>query len=271
VSSSTGLFTVGTPVVYGGQYSVAPAITRLSETSFAISYYDTNSAGSSVLVTRRGLVNPNDLSITLSDEVLACDNIGYGIYQTLVGLSSDLYLIGYYNGTSTSWDEPQTGPLSVITVTIDGTGSPVVGSTATLANTIAAFNLASARVDNSSALITFADVSTDFGVTTILVSIDPTSGQANFGSSVLFSSGRTLSIVQSYLIMDLDVVVISTPSSVGANPSPVKFLVIYSDISNKGILTTSVGSVLPPSLSSLLTLRRSHAQLSLFKHPLISY
>jgi hypothetical protein len=190
-------------------------------------------------------VNTNDLSITLSDEVLVGYNLGFGVYQTLVGLTPSLYLIGYYNGTSASWDEPQIGPLSVITVTIDeadGT-TPVVGSTSTLANTLAAFNLASARVDDTSALITFADVSTDFGISTILVSIDPTTGQANFGSSVLFSSGRALSIVQTYLLMDLDVVVISNPSTTGANPSPVKFLVMYSDISNSGILTTSVGSV----------------------------
>jgi hypothetical protein len=67
-------------------------------------------------MTRRGLVNPNDLSLSLSlslsvslslslslsEKVLACDIIGYGIYQTLIGLNSDLYLIGYYNGASTT-------------------------------------------------------------------------------------------------------------------------------------------------------------------------
>jgi hypothetical protein len=45
----------------------------------------------------------------------------------------------------------------------------------------------------------------------------------------------------------LDVIVISRPTTSGSNPSPVKFLVVYSDISNNGILTTAIGSVFPPS------------------------
>lgn len=186
-----------------------------------------------------GVVDINDLSISLSDEVLVGLDLGYGIHQTLIGLSSSLYLIGYYNGTGTP---VQTGPLSVATVTVQG-NIPVLGVTSTMDGKSVAFNLASDRVDNTSAIITFADVTTNFGITSVLVSIDPSTGAANFGSSVLFSSGRTLSIVQSYLIMDLDVVVISRPSNVGNNPELVKFLVLYSDISNGGILTTSIGSV----------------------------
>jgi hypothetical protein len=55
-TSATSSFTYGTPALYGGEYSVGPAITRLSDNSFAISYFDTNSAGSSILVTRYGLL-----------------------------------------------------------------------------------------------------------------------------------------------------------------------------------------------------------------------
>jgi hypothetical protein len=91
LSSSTGLFTVETPIVYGGQYSVAPAITRLSETSFGISYYDSNSAGSSVLMTRRGLVNPNDLSIDRSLSLPLCLSLSLSPSLSL-SLSLDLSL-----------------------------------------------------------------------------------------------------------------------------------------------------------------------------------
>lgn len=192
-----------------------------------------------------GRVNP-DLSITLSEGVVVGVDISNGIHYTAVGLTPTLYLIGYYNGTGSI--ELRTGPLSVMTVVIED-GAPVLGATSVLENKIAAFNLASDRVDDNSAIFTFADVSTNFGISSVLVSIDSVTGIANFGSSVVFSSGRTLSLVQTYLTMDLDVIVISRPTTSASNPSPVKFLVVYSDISNNGILTTAIGSVPPPLLS----------------------
>jgi len=243
-------FSYGSPVNYGGEYSVDPAITRLSDNSFAISYFDTDAVGTSILVTRYGVVNPSDLSITLSNEVVAGLNIGYALHHSITGLTATRYLIGYYNGTIES-SGTESGPLSVMAVSVNGqipgeiiaNGQVNIISTSTLENTFVAFNIASDRIDNSSAIFTFADVSTNFGLTSIIVSIDSNS-LVTFGSSISFSSGRTLSLVQTYLLMDLDVVVISNSQSPSlSNPSPVKFLILYSDISNGGALTTTAGMI----------------------------
>lgn len=55
VTSTNPQFTYGIPVVYGGQYSVDPSITRLSDDSFAIIYYDTNAQNTTIVVTRYGI------------------------------------------------------------------------------------------------------------------------------------------------------------------------------------------------------------------------
>lgn len=202
-----------------------------------------------LIINLLGVVNPDDLTITLSDEIVVGTNIGYGIHHTVIGLNMNTFLIGFYNGTV--FPDTQSGPISVIVGSITGilpdetiaNGQVNLGETVKLDNKIAAFNIASSRVDNTSAIFTFADVSTDFGITTILVTID-SKGLPTFGSSLSFSSGRTLSLVQTYLIMDLDVAVISTPSTIGkTNPNSIKFSVLYSDITNNGILTTSTGMV----------------------------
>lgn len=54
-----------TPMVYAGQYSIDPAITRLSDNSFAITYFDSTAEGSSILVTRYGnnyIISLNSIS-----------------------------------------------------------------------------------------------------------------------------------------------------------------------------------------------------------------
>lgn len=195
-----------------------------------------------------GVVNPSDLTITLSDEVTVVENKDYALHHTITGLTSTTYLIGFYDGSGSS---DQTGPISAILATITDSvngetvvhGQVTLGAAVVLDSKIAAFNIASDRVDNSSAIFTFADVTADFSLTTILVAIDST-GLPSFGSAVSFSSGRTLSLVQTYLIMDLDVAVISRPSKVGkSNPNSVKFSILYSDITNDGILTTASGMV----------------------------
>ena len=52
--STDGTITFGTPAVYGGVYSLSPAITRLSDNSFAVCYFDNTDAGAPVAITRYG-------------------------------------------------------------------------------------------------------------------------------------------------------------------------------------------------------------------------
>lgn len=195
-------------------------------------------------------MDPTTLTITLSSAVAVGDNIQYGVQQTVVGLSSSSFLIGYFNGTSQSAEGVRYGPLSMTLVGVVGsqegetsaTGTVTIIQTANI-TTAVAFTITGDKVDSSSALFSYVDVEGNYGVSTILVSISSADSSIQFGSKLSFSTAPSLSYVMGYSIMDLDIIVLPVEDSTSSNPTPVQFVVLYSDISNQGRLTLTAGLV----------------------------
>ncbi|CAE7652962.1 unnamed protein product, partial [Symbiodinium microadriaticum] len=256
-SSTDGAeFSFGTPEIYGGVYSMAPAISRLDSTSFIIAYFDNRDNGGPIVAVRYGTVDTDTLAITLSDEVVVADNSAYAVTFTLVGLSEDRFMIAYYNGTTTSSDGVQYGPLTVLSGRVEA-GQVSVGlqdeQMATLPNNIA-FRVAGTRVSDTSAIIVFGEMSTNYGVTAVMASVEDR-GEGGVSSEVVVlgsvhrvSSGGSFAGIQQGVLMDLDVEAVgalAVGEALGddVNGAAVKFAVLYSDFSNSAKMTLSVGMI----------------------------
>ena len=201
-----------------------------------------------------GEVDSTTLAVTLSDEVIFADNANYAITFALVGLAADRFLIAYYNGTSTSSDGVQYGPLSVLAGrVVDGQIALGLegGQVAELPNNVA-FRVTATRVSDTSAVIVFGELSNNLGVTSVLASVEEQHQGEDVVEVVLLGSvhqvttGGSFAGIQMGVLMDLDVEAVGALASgetLGEDPhrSAVKFAVLYSDFSNSAKLTLSLG------------------------------
>ena len=199
-------------------------------------------------------MDSTSLTVTLSEEVIFADNANYAITFTLVGLAADRFLIAYYNGTSTSSDGVQFGPLSVLAGrVVDGQIELGLqgGQVAELPNNVA-FRVTATRVSDASAVIVFGELSNNLGVTSVLASVEEQHQGEDVVEVVLLgsvhqvTSGGSFAGIQMGVLMDLDVAAVGALASgetLGDDSQrpAVKFAVLYSDFSNSAKLTLSLG------------------------------
>lgn len=210
-------------------------------------------------------MNTVDLTIKLSEVVIYADNTNYGVNYDIVGLSPWSYLLVYYNATSmvdlyTNEETVQTastssnntvfyGTVHVVLATILSSDGDVLGAIdlqrpVEVIGSGAAYNIRSAQVDDSSAIIAYSDVNNNFAIKCLLIRVESyASGKYPYhvfvAGQVAITQGQSLGTVSNGLSMDFDV------STFVLNDSKdiVKFMVWYSDISNGGKMTLSSGQV----------------------------
>lgn len=115
VDSVTGSVTLGASSLYGcfTSYSANPYITRLSDTSFAISHFC--SSGNETINTQYGVVDPVTLSIKLSSSVAYVgSSLAGSSHHGVVGLDANNYFVMYQDYGSGL-------PLSAIKVSVNTT------------------------------------------------------------------------------------------------------------------------------------------------------
>ena len=247
--------TFGAETVYGGVYSVNPQITRLSASTFAITYIDNvtlpDGSWSYSGLTRHGFVSA-DRSIILSEPLIFAPDDNYELQNSIVGLSDTSFLLVMNTAEeqSETGTGPHYGPLTARVATVTGEGAAAevtLGAITTFEHNIAAFNMGTARVDDSTALLTYCDYSNNYGISVVALQTGE-AGDVSLTAALQLTSGQALSVVSYMLQMDLDI------ETYGDN----QFVVTYSDISNKGTLTAVAGE-----LSSSAELSRTSPDLLL--------
>ena len=192
----------------------------------------------------------SSLQITLTDSVQYALNTNYSLVQEVVGISSTQYIIAYYQaGEMTNrTDDPSAqvhegGPLLAQLVQFNVTDNIVelIGDAVEYLSSSPAYYLNSARIDDSSAVLVFADRSINYGILSVLISVDVVYGVLEFGSSLELSTGQALGAGSS-AVMDLDIVAVPPADdgkcgSVSESCTKSSFTVLYSDATNNGVVT----------------------------------
>lgn len=207
----------------------------------------------------------------------ATDN-NYSVYTSIVGLTDSTYLLLYFDSfeSNSSSSDPAggSGALTVLLATISTTTMDISFSTpSTLTNSQLSLSFTASRLDNTSAVVAYADKTTNYGVTTQLVRLIQEDGNGQqstsigslvavhlcyyyllfnvltpsilsstnvyicgtvFGSSLSLSKGQSLAYIAPYGVMDLDLL---TTSAAG------DFTVLFSDVSNQGTITLASAKV----------------------------
>lgn len=198
----------------------------------------------------------DSLKITLSPSVQYAINFNYTLVHDIVGISATQYILSYYySGVMTnrtadpSAKVNEGGPLNAQLMNYDAVADvvSVLGEPVEYLSSSPAYYLSSAAIDASTAVLVFADRSINYGILSVLVSVDAVYGVLEFGSSLVLSRGQALGAGSS-AIMDLDVVAVppSQSSSCGGSKKPCtrnSFMVLYSDATNDGKVTVVSGKV----------------------------
>ena len=118
-----------------------------------------------------GTVDSESLQISLSNSTVFADDSTNSHYFTAVGLSSTQYLLLFYNGSSADEDFKyyNYGPVQTILATVPDDVDPVnanitLGSTVTLESSAATFGLAATRIDDTTAVLAYANVAENYAV-----------------------------------------------------------------------------------------------------------
>lgn len=252
VDDTTYDITLGTssPAIYSSAtYSVDPAITRLSDTTFAIVYYTFEPFN---IYTVYGQVDSETLEITLSESALVVSESLY-IIDTAVGLTDTSYFIMYYNQSITSSSTPGfnvTGPLTTVLASFDIGGNIIISTPVVLENSKVSSYLSAVRISDNSAVVSFADAQADYGIRSVVVSLQASLGANQdrkdykifYGSSLLVTTGQSLTTLPSGLIMEIDSTTIFTDYSNGhgSGTGGASLAVLFSDILNDGAMTTAI-------------------------------
>jgi hypothetical protein len=256
VDTTTYALTFGPAVTYdtNTQYSITPLVSPISDTQFAIAYYKRKS-----VLTRIGtiLAGSGAYEIILSNSVLFADNSDFDVMFDVVGLTNEYYLAIHYPAAATTDTTPinYLGYLQATIVFVNSSTYPYVnnspsnasitlGPTFTSTSTQATGFVYGAKMNSNTAIVAFGDYTTGGGITVQAVTVSneltvntQQTQVANY--SVIFGSTLSITVGQSEALttngfMDLDIVTISNDG---------QFLVLFSDLSNFGSMTTAAGKV----------------------------
>jgi hypothetical protein len=238
VDAEAQSISLGPEAGYGGVYSVNPQVTRLSASSFAITFLDNVTTAPGVwnysALTQHGVVN-EDLSITLSPAVIFANDDNYELQSSVVGLTASSYLLVTNTAELTSDEGFAYGPLQARVATVTAEGAVTLGNLTSFSRNLAAFNLGTSRLDDSTVLVAYCDYSNNFGIS--VASLRVAAGAVSVAAALALTSGQALAPVQTYLQMDLDVAVFGS----GGGQTGGQFVVTYSDVSSGGRVTAAVG------------------------------
>lgn len=183
-------------------------------------------------------------------------NTNYTLVHEVVGINPSQYILAHYlagdmtNRTADPSAEVHAGgPLlsQLVEFTSEDNSIALVGEPVEYLYSSPAYYLNSARIDDSSAVLVFADRSINYGLLSVLISVDSVYGVLQFGSSLELSTGQALGAGSS-AVMDLDIVAIPPASdgkcgSASSSCTKSSFTVLYSDATNNGMMTLISGKV----------------------------
>lgn len=199
-----------------------------------------------------GTVDSSDgeLTITLSDPVEFGNNKDESITFTIVGLSDMDYAVLYFNTSYADQVVPYSGPLTVVYVVVSGAPAAAVvevRSTSIWTASALVYNFRGTRMNNDTLIAVYTDANNNYALTSVVIDFtrkvdSDGTGRAEilFGSTLALTTGQTLMELSNYLLMDIDISSIPMTSS---SDDAVSFIVLYSDITNDGKLTSVLGEV----------------------------
>lgn len=214
-----------------------------------------------------GTVDPKTLQITLSPSQKLMENYDFSLVSSIAAVSSSDYVIGYYYSNSSSIPESvsttamcvTSTPLSVLYIHYDSASLSFQISTTsvTLENACPTSVLSSLTLSSNGVVFTFADALLNQGLRTVLLAIDSTSDSSTtfsfpllfFASSLVLTSGASLTTLPNLLTMDLDM----APLTVSTTTSSYSYVVLFTDFANQLAVTALVVEVIDiPHLSMTL-------------------
>jgi hypothetical protein len=114
-------------------------------------------------------VNSDTAAIVFSDATDVVDDKTYTVYFDIVGMTDTTFLILYYNATTLVSDYYGYGSLVSALATTSGdlaagSGAITLSEFTTLADAQPVYSLSASKLDSSTAVVVFADYSSNFGI-----------------------------------------------------------------------------------------------------------
>jgi hypothetical protein len=175
--------------IYAANFSVDPAVTRLSDSSFAIAYYNTDP---SMLATRVGTVDSSG-KVQLYKAGFYSSNPDYSKYFSIAPLSASSFLIAYYDSSTNT--ELRSGPLNALLAKVNADYSlSFSNSTASSsADFSAAYSLQTAALDENNVVVVFANANDNYNLVAQLITV--------LDNNIVPSNAGDFSIGTSHLYM----------------------------------------------------------------------
>jgi hypothetical protein len=228
--SDNGDFTLGQVTQHTQGFSMDPRIAILSDTKLAISFYHTENDNTtlSTAVLKLSGASESD-SFTATNKTIYSQNHGS---HNIMAFSDSLYVLCH---PKDNYPQLESGPLACMLASVTDEGVSL--SSETLLNYVAMkyfFDLA--LVSPKKAVITFTDESIDNGIRGVVLELlQKKSGEfyLDFGSSIIINSGHGSGELPSGLWLYINIETIS----------PDRFVVVYSDLSNEGRISATIGEI----------------------------
>lgn len=124
-----------------------------------------------------GMVN-EDLSISLSQELQYVSNEDTSLVMNIVGLSDSLFMLLYYNGSSSNdISSVPNGPLTAMLASVDPSADPTASkplilSSTTLEQSAISYYFSVTQLSNDTAIVAYANAATNGGITALAVRIN---------------------------------------------------------------------------------------------------
>jgi hypothetical protein len=255
ISQANQSASIGDSVLYGcpAYGSVNPHISRISDTSFAISFFCAyNAHYDSYISTQYGTVDPVTKIIKLSDRVDLADsaivNVTTSVKHNIVGLSDTSYFVMYALVPAI---QLTTILMKVDPMTMVVTKSDNYTMTDVFMSYVPFIDVA--RIDSSTAMVAYVDDSTGGGISLVLVHATTDDLLAvRYGARLAVTTGATQTgkystytyngqLYVSYLAMDFSLT--SVGSTTDASQSSA--VLLYSDVSNDAKWTMAMVDVTP--------------------------
>ena len=240
--------TFGEKKMYTQGYSLSPSITALSKTTFAIAYYNSSfvvrddgnwEALYSHASTQLGTVDPVTLAITLSPPQVITPNPTFSVTMVLAPIDMYQY-VAVWSDTSCATCNgayASTGPLNAVVVSgvADGGKSLVVGKAAKFSTSYAYGFIDVTSLDSNNVVVAYTDATSNFGVSCVVINVDATKNTIYFGSKMSITTGMTQTAFN-YIQMNMG-------TSITTIADGSQFMVLFSDLNNKGAMTASIGKL----------------------------
>ena len=242
VSGSVDLMTyaikLGDVVKYASTYSLTPAITTLDNNVFALAYYQNDDPVA--LATTYGSidVNTEGYPIKFNTPVYFADNNKKAQYFTMATLTTTSYMLLYYNAFDGQHNTSLYGTLHARIATIQSLDNTLtLSEPAVYNNTRMQYLFDATSLDDRTVVVAYSNEGGDLVCQVVEVLQQTTTNNnvplISFGAEWTVNSGEVFTDTLPTGYMDIDVEKVSTNT----------FVVLYSDLSNNGALTATMGQI----------------------------